>query len=112
MEIIFKNSKTEKLINSDKELNKKYPVKVAKTVKLRMTQLIAFNDFSQVTHLPPLRLHKLTGDRSHQYAVDVSEKYRLVFEILDEEGLAIKDPEYPRNLVHIIKIIEVVNYHV
>jgi len=59
-----------------------------------------------------MRLHKLTQNRSHQFAVDVSEKYRLVFELIDENGNTIKDPEYPRELVRIIKIIEVVNYHV
>lgn len=93
-------------------MNKEYPSKVAEAVRLRLTQLRAANNLSQITHHPPMGLHKLTGNRKNQFAVWAKDKYRIVFYALDDEEQIIKDPDVPRDLIRKIKIIEVVNYHV
>ena len=45
------------------------------------------------------RCHSLTNNRSEQYAMDLIQPYRLVFE---------KDDE---NEIRIVKIIEIIDYH-
>lgn len=76
--------------------------KIAGTIQLRLSQ------FSQILFI---RLHKLTGKRKFQYAVDVKEKLRIVFYPIDDEDEIIEDPDIPKKQVRKIRIIEVVDYH-
>lgn len=111
MEITFTSKKLNKLISSNRELCKEYTPKIASTIQLRMSQLAAAENLSQISQLPPTRLHKLTGNRKFQFAVDIKEKFRIVFYLVDENDEIIEDPDVPKNSVRKIRIIEVVNYH-
>ncbi|WP_233191940.1 type II toxin-antitoxin system RelE/ParE family toxin [Sporosarcina sp. P34] len=104
--------KLKKILDSPKAMNKEFPSKVADAVRLRLTQLRAAENLSQITHHPPMGLHKLTGNRKNQFAIWAKEKYRIVFHALDEEDQIIKDLDVPKDTIQKIKIIEVVNYHV
>jgi len=112
LEISFETTKWHKRLSSSKELNKAYSAKVAQTVTIRMTQLVAADNLGQISHLPPMGLHKLTADRKHQYAVWIKEKYRIVFYGLYDDHTIIEDSDYPKESIKKIRIIEVVNYHV
>lgn len=111
MEITFVSKKVQKSINSSKELSKQYPPKIAGTIQLRMSQLAAAENLSQISQLPPTRLHKLTANRKFQFAVDAKEKVRIVFYLIDENDEIIEDPDVPKEQVRKIRIIEVVDYH-
>lgn len=112
MEILYKTSKLKKLLDDGKKLDREYSKKVADSIKLRLTQLRGFSDLSEVSTFPPILLHKLTQNRSDQYAVWAKEKYRIIFYALDDNENIIRDPDYPKKQIKKIKIIEVVNYHV
>lgn len=43
----------------------------------------------------PKHFEKLKGDRSHQYSMQIDEKWRLVFEIM---------PSRPKNTIHVIAV--------
>lgn len=69
MLISFRNSRLDKLINSQVELVKSFGQKVAKAIILRRDLLHAVNNLSQVPHTPPEKLHELKGNRKGQFAV-------------------------------------------
>ena len=100
------------LLTSGKELKKAYSVKIADTIGLRLTQLNAADNLGQIPHHLPWGLHKLKNNRKDQYAVWVKEKYRIVFYPLDDNLEIIRDPEFPKEKIRSINILEVVNYHV
>lgn len=101
----------QKLINSSKELNKLYSPKIAGTIQIRMSQLVAAENLSHISQLPPMGLHKLTGNRKFQYAISVKEKIRIVFYPLDDNEEIIEDTNLAKDKVRKIRIIEVVDYH-
>lgn len=111
LEIYFHTKKWNKTCNNRVELNKAFPTKVADTVALRITQLKAADNLSQISHVPPIGLHKLKGSRKNQFAVWTKEKYRIIFQCLAEDLSVIEDTEYPKEKITKISIIEVVNYH-
>lgn len=78
MRIVFRDRKTQKVFNSDKELNRKYGTALAKRIKQRMAELNAAESLQMVSHLPPPRCHELEGG-GHHFSVDVSGNMRLVF---------------------------------
>jgi len=80
MKLSFKNRKLEKALLDDKEILKGYG-KMAKTVKLRMNQLIAADNLSVINSLPQLRLHQLKGDRKGEWSIDIIKNWRIIFEI-------------------------------
>lgn len=59
LKIIFENKKLSDLLSSDKKLKTEYSIKIADTIKLRLTQLEAAEHLGQIPHLPPLRLQSL-----------------------------------------------------
>ena len=114
MKIFFKNSRIKKLCDNEKELKKRFPnaPKQIALVKRRLEMLkIADNlmVFSNLPSTPSTRLHKLSGDRNGQFAIDLYEKERLIIEP------EIEDPETERlddlRTIHCICVIEIVDYH-
>lgn len=112
LKIYFETKKLHKTMSSSRELKKEFPPKIADAIGLRLTQLKAANNLSQIPHHLPFGLHKLTGNRKNQYAVWAKEKYRIIFYALDENDKKITNPDFPKEEIRGINIIEVVNYHV
>lgn len=113
MEIEFRTKKLTKLANKFSKLQSQYGQN-AKKIYLRLQQLEAADSLAIYEKLDPLaRLHKLTGDRDGQYAVDVSGNCRLIFEIANnpiprKEG----EREVARDRVTKIKVLELSeDYH-
>ncbi|MCJ7624417.1 MAG: type II toxin-antitoxin system RelE/ParE family toxin [Anaerolineaceae bacterium] len=46
----------------------------------------AANDERDLRALKGLHYHKLDGDRSHQHALDITDQWRLVVELIEEKG--------------------------
>jgi len=80
MEIVFKSRRLAKILNSDRELRREYGTAQAETIKRRMAVLAAAACLEEVPYHPPDRRHELSGDRRGQFAVDLKDPYRLVFE--------------------------------
>lgn len=111
MDIYFKYKKLQKACNSKQESIKEWGPEIAKKVRLRLSELQAADSLSEISHLPPPRLHGLSGGREGQFAVDLQQPYRLVFKpahdpvpVNDSGGINIRD-------VTAILVIEVEDYH-
>ncbi|MCG6146138.1 type II toxin-antitoxin system RelE/ParE family toxin [Leptospira bandrabouensis] len=109
MEIHFKDSKTERIFNSQKELNRKYGEN-AKKIQMRMQVLAQAINLEEVPSQPPDRRHQLSGDLEGKFAVDLKHPFRLIFEpscpleFLEDGGINLKK-------VTAVRILEVRDYH-
>lgn len=80
MEIHFRTRRLQKIFNSEKNLSREYGSRMAQRIKVRLAVLKNARSLSQVPRTPPDRCHPLAGNRLGQYAVDLAQPYRLVFE--------------------------------
>jgi plasmid maintenance system killer protein len=79
MDILFKTKKLSKMFNSQDLLVRAQGPKRAALIRRRLDDLRAAGTLQEISHLPPVRCHELTGDRAGQLSVDLDHPYRLVF---------------------------------
>lgn len=105
------NRKLERVFNSERELVKKYGRRMATKIMMRLAVLKNARTLDDVPVTPPERRHRLRGEREGQYAIDLVQPHRLVFEPRREpSGTHVSDEPDPGG-VTAITIIEVVDYH-
>ena len=93
MELTYKNEKLKELcVNPkyNKELVKKYGADVAKKLPQRIKELEAFNSLNDIPTFPPFRRHKLSGNREGEFAINITNQYRLIFR-QKENNIIIED---------------------
>jgi len=77
LKIHYKTKKLEKILTSDRLIKKEYN-EIANKIMARISELRTAENLSKVSHLPPVRRHKLKGYRN-RFAVDLSKKLSLSF---------------------------------
>lgn len=102
MKIRFQTKKLEKILTNDKLIKQNYNL-LYKNIKARLTELLAVDNLSLITHKPPPRRHKLKG-YDNCYAVDLSRNYRLLFCATNKEIIELKE-------IKDITIIGIEDYH-
>lgn len=111
MQITFKTRKLKRIFDSDKEILRTYGEVRGKGLKHRMSVLRAAACLAEVPVGKPDRRHALSLNRKGQFAVDISENYRLIFEP-DNNPLPLqKDGGLDLKRITGIKILEVEDYH-
>ncbi len=111
MVITFRNSKMEKIFNSEKNLIQKFGPRNARVIMRRMMVLAAAPTLNDVSNRPPERCHELLGDRSGMFAVDIKHPYRIIFKP-NHDPIPVKyDGSINRERVTDITIMEVGDYH-
>jgi len=113
MQVNYKNDKLQQLLNSLKELSRKFGEKTAKKLIVRRDLLSAVNHLGEVPHTPPVSCHELKGDKKGQFSIYADKKsgVRIVF-IPDHDPIPVKeDTGIALNLVTEVEIIFVGNYH-
>lgn len=98
MEVKYKNSKIEKICTCASVAEKKYGLRMAELISLRIDQIRASDSVEQMIKYKIGRCHQLEGNRKSQYAVDLVHPKRLVFEKKGKE-------------INIVNILEIVDYH-
>jgi len=107
MEYFGTNSKMKKLLDNNAKLVKEFGKQRAQKIIKRLDEFQIANSLSEISHLPPARLHKLQGDRENQFAVDIDGKLRIVFVGYDEDDLFTTD----KDKIVSLEILEIVDYH-
>lgn len=111
MRITFRTKKLQKSCSESGEAVKTYGQKRARKLMQRLMELSAFDNLSQVPHLPPLRRHELSGKLKGTYAVDLDHPFRLLF-IPDHDPLPrVKDGGIDLENVTAIQITSIEDYH-
>ncbi len=106
MDIIFANKKLEKWANNSAVAKKKLGNIRADKYHQRLDDLRDAESFECLKFLPG-NYHSLSGDRNGQWACDLDQPYRLIFEPIsftENQTIVLKE-------IRIVKIIEIVDYH-
>ena len=110
MKITFSDKKLEKIVNDDKKLLKEFGKIRAEKIKKRLTQLEDATTLDEVRYLPG-NYHELLSNRKGQWACDLDQPYRLVFEPHENPIPTDKDGRYIWLEIKSVEIIEILNYH-
>ena len=111
MEIRFGSARLARLFSSERDLVRIYGAPRAARIRARMLVLEAAPALSRVPVTLPERRHQLTGDRDEQYAVNIDNQIRLVFESGDDPVPRLPDGGIDVDRVTSIVILEVIDYH-
>lgn len=98
MEIRYKTRKIEKVCRDAKTAEKTYGKEMAEKIQQRIQEMTAAETVEFMIQFHIGRCHALSQNRKGQYAVDLVQPYRLVFE---KQG----------DIVQIARILEIVDYH-
>lgn len=78
MEVRFKTNKLQKQYENSKDAIKAYGVDVAKKYINRVNLLKSAKSFEDLSKIPQLKFHPLTGDRKGEFAISLTGFYRLI----------------------------------
>ena len=112
MEIWFASSKAEKLFSNEKKLKKKFGVRMAGVIMLRLTDLAGCENFKVAFSIPG-RLHPLVGDMGGLFAMDLVQPHRLLLSPANKPlpMLDGKEGGIDYQKVDEIEITGVIDYH-
>lgn len=79
MRIYFRSKKLEKTCSNEMAMQTELGAQRAIKLRRRLMELMAADSLSDISHLPPSRLHELKGKRAGQFSVDLEHPYRLLF---------------------------------
>lgn len=107
MIVEYKTNKLKKQCENPKEAQKAYGKNIGNKLTQRVNELLAATTLVDIKYVKPARLHRLKGDRSDEYVVDLVHPFRLVFKPIVDDNSSINKLE----CINIVKIEEVEDYH-
>lgn len=110
MKIHYSSVKQEKLLNSLRELTKKFGSENAGKVRRRMDDLRAALQLETMRMLPG-RTHELHGDRAGTFAIDLHKGWRMIFEPAEDPPPCKPDGGLDWSRITEIRILELEDYH-
>ena len=110
MEITFRTRKLQKVFNSCKDIKRTYGDRMARAIQNRLAVLRSASNLSLVPSSRPERIHQLSGNRKGQFAVDLVQPQRLVFEPNLDPVPENEEGGIDKYQVTAISIIEVTDY--
>lgn len=110
MDITFATKKLELLANNFTKCQAKMGTHRAKLLQKRLNALYIAKTLEDVREIPG-RFHELTGDRKGQWACDLDQPYRLIFEPHEQPIPTDASGKYIWIEIKGVEIIEVTNYH-
>lgn len=84
MDLLFADKKLEKTCNDFRQMQKIHGEKRARKLRQRLDELRAAEVLSDISHLPPPRMHQLVDNRAGQFSVDLDHPYRLIFTVAND----------------------------
>lgn len=110
MDITFSDKKLLKMANDESLAIRKLGSIRAKLYKARLDDIDAAITLEDVRHLPG-NYHELTGDRKGQWACDLDQPYRLIFQPHEDPIPTDENGKYIWIEITGVEIIEITNYH-
>lgn len=107
MEIFAESQKLMKILAYDRKILKEFGKDRLPKIKQRLLEFETARTLSDLSYLPPTRLHQLSGSRESQFAVDVGANWRITFYGYDENDEQTVDKEE----IVAISIIAIEDYH-
>jgi toxin HigB-1 len=110
MVITFSDKTLKKVVNDDRKLIKAFGQKRANLIKRRLDDIQAAETLEDLRHMPG-RYHELKGDRKGQWACDLDQPYRLIFEPHEDPIPTDDDGKYIWIEIRGVDITEITDYH-
>lgn len=110
MKITFADKKLEKLANDYKKCQKEMGQNRATLYNKRLNDLRSAVTLEDTRYLPG-KYHELTGNRKGQWACDLDQPYRLVFEPHEKPIPVNENGNYIWLEIKGVEVIEITNYH-
>lgn len=104
MDVQFKNSKMQKMLEDDKLLTRKYGAQQAKEIIQRINEFTAAENLFDISKIPQARLHSLSNNLKGFWSVHIKHPYRMLIELLNGGSAELKT-------VTAIKIEDIQDYH-
>ena len=98
LHVEYKSKKIEKICTNRHEAEKVHGREMAEKIHQRIDEIKAMPNVEIMVQYRVGRCHLLKGKRKDQYAVDLVQPYRLVF-------------EKKKDQIEVVNIIEIVDYH-
>jgi proteic killer suppression protein len=98
VEVIYKTKRLEKVCTNLEIATKEHGRNMAEKIQERIAQIKAADSVEKMIQFKIGRCHSLQGNRKDQFAVNLVQPQRLIFEKIDNE-------------IQIAKIIEITDYH-
>lgn len=110
MDITFSDKKLLKMANNESLAIRKLGSVRARLYKARLDDIDAAITLEDVRHLPG-NYHELTADRKGQWACDLDQPYRLIFQPHEDPIPTDVNGKYIWIEITGVEIIEITNYH-
>ena len=110
MKIEFQNKKLRKLAENERKCYKELGERRARLFLQRIDDLYSADTLEDVRYLPG-NYHELSADRKGQWACDLDQPYRLIFQPLQNPIPADEYGKYIWVKIIGVDIIEITNYH-
>lgn len=110
MQITFKDKNLRKYANDDRKAQRELGARRAKLFKQRLDELSAAESLEDTRHLPG-KYHELTSDRKGQWACNLDQPYRLIFEPHEVPIPQNDAGQYVWAHIRGVEIIEIADYH-
>ena len=110
MDITFSNNKLKKYAENASTCKKKLGEVRSKLYMVRLRDLLSAETLEDVRYLPG-HYHELVENRKGQWACDLDQPYRLIFEPHKDPILTDKDGKYIWTEIKGVEIVEIENYH-
>lgn len=98
MEIEYRSSRIRKVCTNAHEAELKHGIKMAAVIHQRIDEISASPSIEMLVQYRIGRCHPLKGNRKEQYAMDLIQPYRLIFE---KKGSS----------AEVARITEIIDYH-
>ncbi len=110
MDITFKNTKLEKTVSDPRKCAKEFGKRRADLLQLRIQQLARATTLEDVRYLAG-HYHELKEDRKGQWACDLDQPYRLIFEPHEDPIPTDSNGRFVWIEIKGVEVVEIVNYH-
>lgn len=110
MDISFQSKKLEKIASDPKKCMKELGTIRARLFQLRIRDLYRADSLEDVRNIPG-HYHELSENRKGQWACDLDQPYRLIFEPHEDPIPADENGKYIWIEIKGVEIVEIVNYH-
>lgn len=110
MNVSFQNKKLEKLVYDESKLFKEMGKIRAKLFLKRLNDLFSAETLEDIRNLPG-NYHELKADRKGQWACDLDQPYRLIFEPHEDPIPTDATGSYIWLEIKGVEVIEIINYH-
>lgn len=83
MKVTFRKNKLAKICSEERSLKKAYG-QLALKIQQRLLELSAAVTLSDISTLPPVRLHPHSGKPKGYFSIDITHPFRIIFTVADK----------------------------